>query len=78
MYFCRLKRQLKRKKKLTLHVLKRFSKFQPTREWVNEVNLLSWLAREKQNIFTSQPCLHTLTQTILSANQSARTILVVL
>ena len=33
-----------------------------------------FLAREKQNILTSQPCLHTLMQTRLSANHSARTI----
>ena len=56
----------------------------------NKVNLLSfelenffkfvlaWLARKKQNILTPQPCLHTLMQTLLSANQSAHTILVVL
>ena len=53
--------------------------FQPTKEWVNKVNLssfelenffkfvLAWLAREKQNILTSQPCLHTVMQTRLSA-----------
>ena len=40
--------------------------------------VLAWLAREKRNILMSQPCLHTLTQTPLSANQSARTILVIL
>ena len=40
--------------------------------------LLAWLAREKQNILTPQPCLHTLMQTLLSANQSARAILVIL
>ena len=40
--------------------------------------VFAWLAREKQNILTSQPCLHTLMQTLLSANQSARTILVIL
>ena len=34
--------------------------------------------REKQNILTSQPCLRTLMQTLLSANQSARTILDIL
>ena len=62
-----------------------FSKFQPTRVWVNKVNVsgfqlknffrfvLAWLAREKQNILT--PFLNTLMQTRLSANQSARTIL---
>ena len=42
--------------------------------------VIAWLAREKQNILTSQPCLHThtLMQTRLSANQSAHTILVIL
>ena len=39
--------------------------------------VLAWLAREKQNVLTPQPCLHTLVQTRLSANQSARTILVI-
>ena len=70
--------------------MKQFSKFQPTKEWVNKVNLSSFelenffkfvlarLAHEKKNILKSQPCLHTLMQTRLSANQSARTILVVL
>ena len=60
------------------------------KEWVNKVNLssfelenffkfvLAWLAREKQNILTPQPRLHTLMQTPLSANQRARTILVIL
>ena len=64
--------------------------FQPTKERVNKVNLssfelenifkfvLAWLAREKANNLTPQPCLHTLMQTLLSANQSARTILVIL
>ena len=64
--------------------------FQPTKEWINKVNLscfelenffkfvLALLAREKQNILTPQPYLHTLMQTLLSANQSARTILVIL
>ena len=32
--------------------------------------MLAWLARKKQNILTTQPCLHTLMQTRLSANQS--------
>ena len=32
--------------------------------------MLAWLARENQNTLTSQPCLHTLMQTPLSANQS--------
>ena len=53
------------------NVLQRFSKFQPTRECINEVHLSSfqlknlfkfvvaWLTREKQNILTSQLCLHT-------------------
>ena len=40
--------------------------------------VLAWLAREKQNILTPQPCWHTLMQTLLSANQSAHTILVIL
>ena len=56
--------------------------FQPTKEWVNKVNLssfelenffkfvLAWLARKKPNNLTPQPCLHTLMQTLLSANQS--------
>ena len=39
--------------------------------------VIAGLAREKQNIFTSQPCSHTLMQTGLSSNQSARTILVI-
>ena len=39
---------------------------------------LAWLAREKQNILTPQPCLHTRMQTLLSANKSARTILGIL
>ena len=38
--------------------------------------VIAWLVREKQNILTPQPCLHTLMQTRLSANQSAHTILV--
>ena len=61
-------------------------------EWVNKVNLssfelenffkfvLSWLAtlaREMQNVLTPQPWLHTLMETLLSADQSARTILVI-
>ena len=60
------------------------------KEWVNKVTLssfeaknffqfvLTWLAREKQNILTSQLCLHTLMQTRLLANQSTRTILAIL
>ena len=76
------------KTKLTLPFGQDF--FQPTREWVNNVSLSSFqlknvfkfvlarLACEKQNVVTSQPCLHTLIQTRLSASQSARTILFVL
>ena len=64
--------------------------FQPMKEWVNKVNLssfelenffkfvLAWLAREKPNNLTPHSCLHTLMQTLLSSNQSARTILVIL
>ena len=40
--------------------------------------VLALLAHEKQNILMSQLCLHTLVQTRLSANQSVRTILVIL
>ena len=40
--------------------------------------MLVWLACEKQDILTSQPCLHTLMQTRFSANQSVRTVLVIL
>ena len=36
------------------------------------------ISARKANILTSQPCLHTLMQTRLSTNQSARIILVVL
>ena len=36
------------------------------------------ISARKANILTSQPCLHTLMQTRLSANQSVRIILVVL
>ena len=53
--------------KLSSFELKTFFKF-----------VLAWSAREKQNILTSQPCLHILMQTLLSANQSTRTILVIL
>ena len=61
--FSRLKCQLKWKK-IDTACFWRFSKFQLTREWVNEVNVLSfqfknffkcmlaWFAREKQNMFT--------------------------
>ena len=85
--FSHLKCQLKRKK-IDTACFWRFSKFQPTRKWVNKVNVssfqlknfvksvLAWLAREKQNMLTPLPCLHTVMQTRLSANQSARTILV--
>ena len=60
------------------------------KESVNKVNLssfelknffkfvLAWLESEKQNILTSQPCLHSLMQTLLSANEHMRTILVIL
>ena len=63
------------------------------KEWVNKVNLssfklenffkfvLTWLAREKQNILTGHNHVYVLScklQTLLSANQSARTILVIL
>ena len=40
--------------------------------------VLAWLAREKQDTLTSQLCLHTLMQTLLSANQNALTNLVIL
>ena len=40
--FSRLKCQLKWKKKIYAAYLLRFSKFQPTREWVNKVNLSSF------------------------------------
>ena len=36
--------------------------------------LIGWLAREKQNILTPQPCLHTLMQTRLKTNMSANKI----
>ena len=60
------------------------------KEWESKVKLssfelenffnfvLAWLAPEKPNNLTPQPCLHTLMQKLLSANQSARTILVIL
>ena len=88
--FSSSKCQLKRRK-IDSPSLWRFSMFQPTKEWVNKVNLssfeletfskfvLAWLAFEKPNNLTPQPCLHTLMQTLLLlANQSARTILVIL
>ena len=40
--------------------------------------VLAGLAHKKQNILTSQPCLPTLLQTCLLANQSAHTISVIL
>ena len=43
--------------------------------------MLAWLAREKQNILTGHSHVYVLScklQTLLSANQSARTILVIL
>ena len=64
--------------------------FQPTKEWVNKVNLSSFelenffkfgacvISARKAKQLAPQPCLHTLMQTLLSANQSARTILVIL
>ena len=39
--------------------------------------VVAWVTREKQNMLTPQPYLHTLMQTLLSANQSARAILVI-
>ena len=87
--FSSLKCQLKQIK-IDTPSLQRFSKFQPMNEWVNKVRLSSFLlenvfkfvlarlAREEQNILTPQPCFHTLMQTPFSANQSARTILVIL
>ena len=77
-------------KKIDTACLQRFSKFQPTKEWVNKVTLSSFELKKlfqiracvtsalKANILTSEPCLHTLMQTRLSANQSARTILAIL
>ena len=82
--FYGLKCQLKQKE-LDTACFRRFSEFQPTREGANKVNLssfrlknffkfvLAWLARQKQNILTPRPCLHSLMQTRLSVNQSART-----
>ena len=88
MGFSRLKCQFKRKK-LTQHVSKDLQV--STNEEMSKVNfssfsnqtaffkfVLALLAREKQNILMSQPCLHTLMQTRLSANQSVRTILIIL
>ena len=63
-----------------------FPSFSRQRIGVNKVHLssfqlktffkftLAWLTRAQQNILTLQPCLHTLMQTQLTANQSARTI----
>ena len=89
--FSHLKYQLKRKKKKNdAAYLGRFSKFQSTRQWVNKVKLSSvklnklfqirvcTISARKAKHLTSQPCLNTLMQTGLSANQSVRTILVVL
>ena len=89
MDFLRLKCQLLKVKIIDTAYLERFSNFQRTRQWVNKVNLWSCqlknyfklvlvlLVYEKQNILMSQPCLHTLMQTRLSANHSAGTILVI-
>ena len=66
--------------------------FQPPRKWVNQVNLtsfqlktffkfvLAWLAhkRKGKTSWRHNPCLHTLMKTRLSANNSARTILLIL
>ena len=78
-------------RKLTLYVCKDFPSFSRLmKEWVNRVNFSSFplqfffkfvialLAREKQNVLTSQPCLHTFMETLLSANQTARTMLLIL
>ena len=84
--FSRLKCQLKRKE-IDTACFRRFSTFQPTREGANKVNLstfrlknifkfvLAGLARQKQNILTPRPFLHSLMQTRLSVDQIARTIL---
>ena len=65
--------------------------FQPTKEWVNKVNLSSFelesffkiracviSARKAKQLDAKTTFIHTLKQTLLSANQSARTILVIL
>ena len=58
--------------------------FQPTKEWVNKVNLssfelenffkflLAWLAREKPNNLTPQPCLFTYSHANTALGQSER------
>ena len=63
-----------------------FPSFSRRKIGINKVNLssfqlktffkfaLAWVPRAQQNILTLQPCLHTLMQTHLSANQSGRTI----
>ena len=60
------------------------------KEWVNKVNLsslepenffrfvLARLACENQYMLMRRPCLHTVMQTLLLANQSGHTILVIL
>ena len=50
--FTRLKCQLKRKK-IDTACFQRFFKFQPTRKWVNKVNLLSF---STQNLFQIRAC----------------------
>ena len=86
--FSRLKCQLKRKKNIGTACLKRFSKFHPTREWVNKVNLSSfrlknilnfvlvWLAREEQNILPPYMFTYSHANTSLGQSERARTILV--
>ena len=67
-------------------MFERFSMSQTTKEWVNKVNLLSFQLKNFLQIsaFVNSARkakyldLHTLGQTRLSANQSARTILVTL
>ena len=88
MVFSRLKRQLKRKKIGTAR-LWRFSKFHPTREWVNKVNLSSfqlknilkfvlvWLARQEQNFLTPHMFIYSHVNTSLGQAERARTILVI-
>ena len=86
--FSRLNCQLKRKK----HWQSKFVKiFQVSADKeMDKVNLssfrlkslfkfvLAWLARKEQDTLTSQLCLHTPMQTLLSANQNACTNLVIL
>ena len=83
--FSRLKCQLNRKKIDTACQVKIFQVSADEGMGINRVNLLSFqlknffkfmlalLASKQQNIGTSQPCLHTLMQTHLSANQSTHT-----